>query len=38
MNCGHQREGEVRLGYAERSRSNAIVRQPHHDPIGYERS
>lgn len=37
MNCGHQREGENRLGYAERSEPQPAVYQPREDISTYER-
>jgi hypothetical protein len=37
MNCGHQREGENRLGYAERSERQRAVHQPQEDVSAHER-
>ena len=37
MNWGHQREGENRLGYAERSEPQPVVHQPQEDISAHER-
>ena len=37
MNCGHQREGENRLGYAVRSEPLPVVHQPQEHISAHER-